>query len=170
MGMDNAQVTNIMSGASAQERLIRLAASTGTGNIRGTFGGMSFSADGQFNGSFDSRVSRKGGYTSDMGDMYAAAAYNMNGVRGMTTYGNIKTAYNGISSAISVGTDLMGGIGKVGKMAKGFGGGRAAHGNGGGVMQNQTTSMGNQGNSAWGHTNPNEVILDKFGNPMRLDF
>ena len=135
MGMDNAQVANIMSGASAQERLIRLAASTGTGNIRGTFRGMSFninaSADGQFNGSFDSRVGRKGGYTSDMGDMYAAAAYNLNGVSGMTTYGNIKTAYNGISSAISVGTDFMGGIGKVGKMAKGLGG--KAPSNGGGV-------------------------------------
>lgn len=32
----------------------------------------------------------------------------------------VKTAYNGISSAISVGTDLMGGIGKVGKMARDF--------------------------------------------------
>lgn len=46
----------------------------------------------------------------------------------------VKSAYNGISSAISVGTDLMGGIGKVGKMAKGFGGGRAAPSNGGGVL------------------------------------
>lgn len=32
----------------------------------------------------------------------------------------VKSAYNGISSAISVGTDLMGGIGKVGKMARDF--------------------------------------------------
>lgn len=28
--------------------------------------------------------------------------------------------------------------------------------NKGGVTQNKATSMGNQGNSAWGHTNPNE--------------
>ncbi|WP_147278161.1 hypothetical protein [Helicobacter cinaedi] len=65
----------------------------------------------------------------------------------------VKTVYNGISSVISVGTDLMGGIGKVGKMGKGFGGGRAPS-NGGGSMRN--------------HTNSNEVILDQYGVPMNL--
>ena len=52
----------------------------------------------------------------------------------------VKTAYNGISSAISVGTDFMGGIGKVGKMAKGFGGGRAPS-NGGGVTGGANTGL-----------------------------
>ena len=45
----------------------------------------------------------------------------------------VRVVLNGKSSAISVGTDFMGGIGKVGKMGKGFGGGRAAPSNGGGV-------------------------------------
>lgn len=44
----------------------------------------------------------------------------------------VRVVLNGKSSAISVGTDFMGGIGKVGKMGKGFGGGRAPS-NGGGV-------------------------------------
>lgn len=43
----------------------------------------------------------------------------------------VRVVLNGISSAISVGTDFMGGIGKVGKMAKGLGG--KAPSNGGGV-------------------------------------
>ena len=146
MGMDNAQVANIMSGASAQERLIRLAASTGTGNIRGTFRGMSFNvnagADGAYHGKFDSRTSITGGVTADMGEAYSYLAYSAGGVKGARNWGTTKTVYNGVMDTIgTVGevASLVRGGGKLGGIRKAFKGSPSQTGNAGGGV----TGVGN---------------------------
>lgn len=128
---------SVLSAGSPTERANRFFLYTRNSTLQGTYRGMSFNvnagADGAYHGKFDSRTSITGGVTADMGEAYSYLAHSVGGVKGARNWGTTKTVYNGVTDAISVGTDFMGGIGKVGKMAKGFGGGRAAPSNGGGA-------------------------------------
>ena len=142
MGMNAAQISSIMS-AKGADRANRFLAATRSSNLQGTFQGRSFNlaagVDGQFHGSFDSRVSITGGVTADMGEAYSYLAYSAGGVKGARNWGTTKTVYNGVMDTIgTVGevASLVRGGGKLGGIRKAFKGSPSQTGNAGGIVEN----------------------------------
>ena len=129
VGLSALEKQSVLSAGSPAERVNRFLSYTRANQLQGSYQGRSFNAtlstDGQFNGKFDSSVNFVGGYRSDMGEAWTYQVHRAYGSEGARNWGIVKSTYTGITDLISVGTDFMGGIGKVGKMGKGFGGGRA---------------------------------------------
>ncbi len=105
MGMDETKIQQIISAPNAKERAFRFQVATRSSTLSGTYNGRSFNltagADGQYHGRFDSRLDVTGGYRVDMGDVSAAAAYQVDGTRGMRVVGMADSANRFVQNTVS---------------------------------------------------------------------